>query len=92
MNSGIAGEMHPKIAATVEKVKELWLKGEKVVVFCHYIETGKALRQYISRAIKEEISRKAIRQLKSDPEEVWNELERIGTHFEGAGMKLRKFV
>lgn len=92
LNSGIAGEMHPKIAATVEKVKELWLKGEKVVVFCHYIETGKALRQYISRAIKEEISRKAIRQLKSDPEEVWNELERIGTHFEGAGMKLRKFV
>jgi ERCC4-related helicase len=92
LNSGIAWEMHPKIAATVDKVKELWLKGEKVLVFCHYIETGKALRQYISKAIKDEISRKAIRQLKCDPDDVWNELERIGTHFEGAGMRLRKVV
>jgi hypothetical protein len=39
---------HPKIAATVKKSIDLWRRGEKVLVFCHYIATGRALRQYIS--------------------------------------------
>ena len=42
---------HPKITATTKKVIELWTKGEKVLVFCHYIETGRALRLSISRAL-----------------------------------------
>ena len=31
---------HPKIAAVVDRVTKLWLDGEKVVVFCFYVETG----------------------------------------------------
>jgi len=89
-NTGTKGDAHPKIFATVKKVKELWMKGEKVVVFCHYIETGKALRQYISGAIKDEIWRQATKKLNCHPDKVWDELERIGTHFEGVGMVLKK--
>ena len=34
-------EGHPKIAATTKKVIDLWAKGEKVLVFCHYIEQAR---------------------------------------------------
>lgn len=52
---------HPKIAATVDRVRELWLQGEKVVVFCHFRATGAALRRHISRAIEAELKRNAAR-------------------------------
>jgi hypothetical protein len=42
---------HPKVAATVRRVVELWQKGEKVVVFCHFRKTGTALRRHVSNAI-----------------------------------------
>lgn len=32
---------HPKISATVNKAINLWNRGEKVLIFCHYIQTGK---------------------------------------------------
>ena len=41
---------HPKVAATVGRVRDLWCDGEKALVFCFYIETGRALRAHISRA------------------------------------------
>lgn len=50
---------HPKIAAVVNRVRELWLAGEKVVVFCFYVETGKALRAHISRALMKVITDRA---------------------------------
>ncbi|NVN96685.1 hypothetical protein HXX01_00290 [Candidatus Nomurabacteria bacterium] len=89
-NKSMKGELHPKIRATVQKVKDLWLAGEKVLVFCHYVETGRALRKYISRAIKEEIRKTARKKLKCSDNEVWAELERIGTHFEGSNMVLKR--
>jgi ERCC4-related helicase len=46
---------HPKVEATAQKVLSLWERGEKVVVFCHYIETGRALRLAISKAIEDRI-------------------------------------
>jgi superfamily II DNA or RNA helicase len=90
LNRENSGANHPKIAATVKKVKDLWLSGEKVLVFCHYIETGKALRKYISSAIKEEIVNMATKLLKCEPSAVWDELDRIGTHFEGEKMILKR--
>jgi hypothetical protein len=42
---------HPKIRATVKKVLELWEQGEKVVVFCHFRATGKALSDHLSAAL-----------------------------------------
>ena len=42
---------HPKIRATVRKVLELWEQGEKVVIFCHFRATGKALSDHLSAAL-----------------------------------------
>jgi hypothetical protein len=72
---------HPKIAATVNKVVDLWLKGEKVLVFCHYIATGKALRNYISEAISNRIISEGAKKLRCSHIEVMDELDKIGKRF-----------
>ncbi|MBA3656178.1 MAG: hypothetical protein H0W69_02365 [Gemmatimonadaceae bacterium] len=46
---------HPKIRATAEKAISLWKQGEKVLIFCHYRATGRALRQHISALLHKEI-------------------------------------
>ena len=50
-----AYQAHPKISATVDRVVRLWLAGEKVLVFCHYRATGRALRRHISQRLQDEI-------------------------------------
>lgn len=42
---------HPKIAAVVQRVCDLWERGEKTVVFCHYRVTGRALVKHLSQAL-----------------------------------------
>ena len=72
---------HPKVEATVQRVRELWRNGEKVLVFCFYVETGRALRAHISRALREEIACRAAERLHMNPakeSEVLAELDRIG--------------
>jgi ERCC4-related helicase len=54
---------HPKIAATVKRATELWSTDEKVLVFCFYRATGRALRDHITRAIDREIVKEAKAQL-----------------------------
>ncbi len=46
---------HPKLAATVRRTVELWEKGEKVLLFCTYRETARALREHIRHAIDNRI-------------------------------------
>lgn len=70
---------HPKIAATVERVRQLWRDGEKCLVFCFYVETGRALRSHISRALREEIltmGAKAFAMNPSDEDDILAEFER----------------
>src|SRR5204863_9530859 len=50
-----AFEQHPKIEATVKRALELWRAREKVLIFCFYIATGRALRRHIAQAIEREI-------------------------------------
>lgn len=76
-----ASMSHPKIAATVERVMDIWKTGEKVLVFCHYIATGKVLRQRISEALNTYINSNAAEQLGCSVGEVPGELERIGKRF-----------
>jgi len=40
---------HPKIRAVVERAVELWLTGEKVLIFAFYSQTVKALRDHLRR-------------------------------------------
>lgn len=72
---------HPKIRATVNRALELWRTGEKVVVFCHYIATGKVLRQLISEGVDSDIRRLGAEKLECRSSEVYERLERIGKRF-----------
>jgi len=72
---------HPKISATVNKAINLWNSGEKVLIFCHYIQTGKALRQYISDAIKSQIIKEGVKKMKCPQADVLDKLNDIGKRF-----------
>ena len=54
---------HPKILATVHRAVELWRNREKVLVFCFYVATGRALRRHIAKAIEREIVTMAAKKL-----------------------------
>jgi hypothetical protein len=47
---------HPKINASVSRAIDLWTRGEKSVIFCFYVATGRALRSHISRALQATIA------------------------------------
>src|SRR6266511_4090937 len=71
----------PAATATVNRVLDLWRHGEKTLVFCFYVETGRALRSHISRALRTEIITHAASALgmSSDSDnDVLAELDRIG--------------
>jgi len=80
---------HPKVKATVDKVIDLWNKGEKVLVFCHYIQTGKILHLAISRAMRDLVLEKASRLMGCPRDIVSRELDRIGKKFD-EGYSLQK--
>jgi ERCC4-related helicase len=81
---------HPKVRATVDRTIDLWKRGEKVVVFCHYIATGKTLRRCISHAIRDWIDNEAAKALNCPKDEVDSRLGAIGDQFfQGEGV-LRK--
>ncbi|MHB0980405.1 MAG: DEAD/DEAH box helicase [Thermoleophilia bacterium] len=62
--------LHPKLKATTDETLRLWGMGEKVVVFCFYRATGRALRSHISRAMRAEIARLGAGPLGLDPADV----------------------
>lgn len=72
---------HPKVEATAQKAVELWSSGEKVVIFCHYLATGRALRNRISEAIAVQIRQLAAKRLGCSPQDAEEALERIGRRF-----------
>lgn len=84
------GSQHPKIKPTVEKAIELWMQGEKVLIFCHYIATGKALRKYVSEAMKLHISKKGSELLKCKPAEVFDRLDKIADKITDRDSRLGK--
>jgi len=47
---------HPKVSATVERAVDLWRRGEKVLVFCWYVQTARALYEHL----REEVNQKVI--------------------------------
>jgi ERCC4-related helicase len=90
LNDHHASAEHPKIAATAERVLELWRRGEKVVVFCHYVQTGRVLRQVISGLMMEKIYRAGEEKLGCALNEVEEELERLGQRFFDADSPVRR--
>ena len=43
---------HPKVRCTVDRAVDLWATGEKVLVFCFYRQTVRALGEHIGQAIE----------------------------------------
>lgn len=76
-----ASAKHPKVYATVERVLEAWRQGEKVVVFCHFIQTGRTLRRVISGRMHEEICRLGGKKLRCSPKQAAILLQRISRRF-----------
>ena len=76
-----ASATHPKIEATAQRVLAAWRSGEKVLVFCHFVATGRTLRHVISGLLHEEIGRMAIEKMQCAPEEVAERLTRMGNRF-----------
>ena len=72
---------HPKINATVNKVIELWDQGEKVVVFCHFRRTGKALNDHISSSLNDHFNELAARRMQCSLEEAERRIENVRTGF-----------
>ena len=72
---------HPKIRATAERVLAAWRQGEKVIVFCHFIQTGRALRRVVSARLHEEICRLGATKLRCSPKQAGGLLQRIGRRF-----------
>ncbi|TWU54899.1 ATP-dependent helicase HepA [Rubripirellula tenax] len=81
---------HPKVDATVARVLDIWKRGEKAVVFCHYVQTGRALRRSISAALDAEIRRMGCEKLNCETTDVSAELNRIGNTFFDADRPLRQ--
>ena len=87
---GVVGVGHPKISATVQRVVDIWRRGEKAVVFCHYVATGRTLRQRISEAIQSEICSLGADKLKCSLNEVAAQLDSIGKRFFDEDSPLRR--
>ncbi len=83
---------HPKVAATVNRVVQAWKAGEKVVVFCHFVRTGYALRRAISGRIREAIAEDAGRKLGLPQESAFAELEEIGLRFFDSDSRARQEI
>jgi ERCC4-related helicase len=76
---------HPKIAPLVDRVLDLWRQREKVVVFCHYRETGRALVRHLSAALERQVWSDAAARFSLDQESVRKVVTDFGARFDTDG-------
>jgi len=60
---------HPKLQATTDETVRLWRQSEKVLIFCFYRATGRALRSHISRALLADITDQGAKALGLNPKD-----------------------
>lgn len=78
VDGGLDRDSHPKVSATVTKAAQLWLSGQKCLVFCWYIRTGEAVEGALGRRIETLILKTAAKALRTtNPEEARASLDRI---------------
>lgn len=73
---------HPKLSATVNRAMALWRQGEKVLIFCHYVATGRGLREALSAAIDRTVKAQAAEQLGILADEVPAEMQRLASRLD----------
>ena len=80
---------HPKVSATVKRAIDLWLGGEKVLIFCVYRETARALYEHLREEVEDRLIELAGKKLGFDPirqhAEIENRLERIARRLSEEG-------
>jgi hypothetical protein len=87
----LARGAHPKIAATVGRTVGLWRAGEKVLIFCHYRATGRALHRHISRELDGEVLSLAASRFGLDGVVAARRtLEQLGERFQKPNDRLRR--
>lgn len=81
---------HPKVFATIDRALELWRRGEKTLIFCHYRATGRALRKYMSLRLENDIVDRAAELLKTpDRTEAQRNLAELADRFFDTDGRLR---
>jgi len=81
---GLQPTSHPKLAATVSVALERWEQRDKILIFCFYIATGRALRTHISRAVRRrtlELAADGLGLARSDSKEVKRQLKNLSDRF-----------
>lgn len=69
---------HPKVQATVERAAQLWLEGEKCLIFSWFIKTGEAVEHALVKRIGKLMLEMASASLGTDSDEqTLDELDRI---------------
>jgi len=68
---------HPKIRSVVRRAVDLWLSGEKVLVFCFYRQTALALRDHIRREVENASARRTAERLGLDPGAIEDAKDRL---------------
>jgi len=81
---------HPKIAATVARAAALWQAGEKVLIFCHFRATSRALESHLSRTLLDELQQRTAARLGIAPEAAMGELQRLAEGFEKPERRLHR--
>jgi hypothetical protein len=76
---------HPKVAPLVARVLDLWSQGEKVVVFCHYRQTGRALVRHVSAALEKRLWNDASQRLGLDRKGTRKAVTDFGGRFDVEG-------
>jgi ERCC4-related helicase len=76
---------HPKIAPLVTRVLDLWRQREKVLVFCHYRETGRALVRHLSAALERQLWSDAAQRFGLDHQSVRKAVADFGARFDTEG-------
>jgi hypothetical protein len=69
---------HPKVQATVERAAQLWLAGEKCLIFCWFIKSGEAVERALAARVESLILERAAAALgTTSAEDTRAELERV---------------
>lgn len=87
---------HPKISATIKRAIHLWLGGEKVLIFCVYRETARALHEHLKEEVEDRLIALAGQKLGLTPshpqEEIQNRLNRISRRLSEEGRPFHQEV
>ncbi|MCO5143895.1 MAG: DEAD/DEAH box helicase [Oligoflexia bacterium] len=89
---GFVKYRHPKLSETVDKAISLWKKGEKVLIFCHYYQTGRTLRHNISIKINQLILEASAQKLNCSIDETKEHLVSLGQAIDRQKAQIDEYV